>query len=138
MTEDFDDDFTEAPLGHHKGRRVLSESAQISKGARVLSDTMDITPFDVEPGDHVYLSMEVVQRKERFDTVMSEDEPDKVLGFHRVVIFDAVGAVRDTSAQTVTRIEKMKGRIADKAEKTAAEKKGQFRMPGVETVDPDA
>ena len=124
-------------LGFHKGLPIIRESAQIQKGARVLSQTMEVTPFGLEPGGKVYLSMLARQTKERFDNIMSADDPDVVLGYERVVVFDALGAVQDDRPGTAKSIASMMARVKDRAEKEKAEKAGAFRLTGVEPV-PDA
>lgn len=128
------DETDEAPLGYHKGKPILSESATIRKGARVLSDTMEVAPFAVDPAGEIFLSMLVHQESEKFDNVMSQDDPELLLGYHRVVIFDALGAVPDDRAGTAKAIAAMRARVADEAERKRKEKGGQMRLAGVQPV----
>jgi hypothetical protein len=69
---------------------------------------------------------------ENFVTVMSEDDPDLLLGWERVVVFDVLGAVPDDRPETEKDIAAMRARVADEQERIAAEKRGQFRLPDPE------
>lgn len=127
--------FQATPLGRHKSKPILRQSAQIQKGARVLSQTMEVAPFKVDAGKTLVLSMLVVQTKERFDNIMSEDDPTVLKGYERVVIFDAVGAVRDDNPDTEKALVEMRARIADEEERKRNEKAGAFRLAAVADED---
>lgn len=128
-------------LGIHKGLPILSETVTLRKGARVFRDVSEITTFEVDDGQLGLASLMYRQAGEKFEVKMSTDEPDKVLGYERVLLIDVVAAAPDEREATRKELERMRARTADLAERKANEKKGQMRMPGIKPVpddDPEA
>jgi hypothetical protein len=117
-----------AELGMHKGLPILRQSTRVEKGARAMNQTMQVAPFDVEPGQEIVASTLYVQTKEIFENILSVDDPGKLMGYERVLVFDTIAVVPDDSARSRKAIDTMIAKIADKAEKEAAEKKGQMRL----------
>src|SRR5580658_1337092 len=105
--------FEPTPLGTHKGLPVLRQSAQLRKGNKVVSEVMGVAPFEVEPAGDVYMAVLLHNVGENFVTVMSEDDPDLLLGWERVVVFDVLGAVPDDRPETEKDIAAMRARVAD-------------------------
>lgn len=108
-----------ADLGIHKGLPITKEAAVITKGARVVSDAMQVALFDVEDGGYAYLSLEVRHAGERFVNVFSKDEPDKLIGYEHQIVLEAIGAAPDDRESTQKAVTKIK---AELAERRAAEK----------------
>ena len=133
---------TDAPLGKHDGLPILAQKVIIQKTGDGLSKTVGVAPTHIETDEERNLSVRIKHRSRRFVNIYTKpdkesDEPPTIKGVHQVDVFDAVGVVFDDRAGTDKDIDKMLARIADKAEKEKAEKAGQFRIPGVQTVEPD-
>jgi hypothetical protein len=127
--------FQPTPLGMHKGLPVLDQGAIIQKGNRVVKGTMNVAPFEVEPAGDVDMAMRLHQVSERFVNIMSEDDPDVLLGYERVVVFDCVGAVPNETPESTKALDEMIARVADEEERKKQERAGQFRLPKAEDDD---
>ena len=127
--------FDSTPLGQHKGLPVLDQDAIIQKGNRIVRGTMSVAPFEVEPAGDVDMAMRLHQVSERFVNVMSEDDPDVLLGYTRVVVFDVVGAAPSATPEMKKALDEMIALVADEAERKKMEAKGQFRLPKAEEGD---
>ena len=81
------------------------------------------------------MAMRLHQVSERFVNVMSEDDPDVLLGYTRVVVFDVVGAAPSATPKMKKALDEMIALVADEAERKKMEAKGQFRLPKAEDGD---
>lgn len=115
----------DSPLGEFEGKAVEGIKIIITKTGDGLSQAMTVAPKLLHQGNTGYIVLSYVTNKIRFDPVKADkDDPDAVLGTHRIQILEATGATfvdRDLVGDIV---EAMRDRIRKQKEEAS----GIFRL----------
>jgi len=115
----------DSPLGEFEGKAVEGIKIIITKTGDGLSQAMTVEPKLLHQGNTGYIVLSYVTNKIRFDpTKPDKDDPEAVLGTHRIQILEATGATfvdRDLVGDVV---EAMRDRIRKQKEEAS----GIFRL----------